>query len=1360
MLAMLKKILKIIGYALGIVFLLLFLLSIFSQTQYFKDTLRPIIIAQLSKSINGTVHIGKIRGNFFNTLSVDSLSIFYGNDPVFSIGRVSVSYDPISLFKSTIIIDTLSLEAPRVSLLKLNDSSWNVDKLFKPATDTSTGKFDKTIVLKAFTLRNGILSLHDSLHYQNNDTATHDFQRVDYHNFDVTNLDIFLSAVIKDKDIKTNITAIRFISLAPRFVLESFRGDFSVDTSGIIAEDVSIKTANSEISFSAQLSKENIFDGFYLPALEHNTTTLEFDAERIDFAELKQFLPELQFLSGTASLDIDVEGEFGNLAIKRLNLDTYSTSIKIAGHLKNLHKPDSLYIMATIGDSKLFPSDAHHLMPTFNLPPLEDVGQTSFYGQFIGYPTNFQPSISIKGAVGAVDARGSIRIPNDTLQYNLNFSTQGLDLSKIFSNTALKSFITTRGNISGKGTTLATLHSNLNLDVDSVQIDNFIIDHSKITVNALPNALESVSLLNVNGATVNINAKLNNADSERPEFASQLAVSSFDINKFFPSAGIESKIDASAIVKGSGKEIDRLNISSTISLFESRINSYRTDTEELSIILNQSTPAEKRFSVKSSVADFEMNGDFDFHLLTSALPRHISMLVSRIANHTSAQDSTTKQHIDKTVIQPLHPGEQLSMDFHYIIEAKNLKPISSIIGKTPFNGRGKIQGAITGADSLLNLSAKGTIEEIQLGEADSGIYFNNSAIDIDAHNLTSRQTLEKLSSDIVVSTQSGSVRGTNIHNGSVSLHYRDSKGNFDCSGIIDSILIVKTIGIVSMQPQTYVFDADTFNLVYRNYEWKNDNDVQIRLNRDGVRILHALMKHKDESVYLAGTLNANGQFDATSTIRNLDILNFSHWLLRVNTEESNVKLTGKVSADIKISGTPESPTLSLLANCRKIVYRNIKIGTIAATFDYDKQTATIVANVSPSENDSIRTLTITGILPINLAFQGVNTRFLDQEQNFRIVSHGFSLALLEQIIPQMKNLTGTFSGEILMTGTPRHPLYMGRLTIEDAQFIFSSNNVAYKLAGTIEPLGERLQFRSMRMTNVTDQKYDGNATINGYLTLKEFELTDYDITTKGSVLIMSDSTRRVVPQMYGPLLAETDSSGVRLQGTVDSPFLSGNLYVQDANIVFPPTRNVNNRESELTLVYVYLDDTTKKIMITDSSQQKQDNPVPGQNLTSNFGRQPTGVRQSFIDLLRYDLNIETRGPTRTRMIFTPATSEELYAELEGSVRAVNDRGTANIYGEISVTDRSYYYFLKKFDARGTLRFIGPWDNPELNVIATYQGTRTITSPGSEETQQQKVIVQIDISGTRYEPRPELSLKVQNENSPVVNWSTQAKVVDA
>jgi hypothetical protein len=135
--------------------------------------------------------------------------------------------------------------------------------------------------------------------------------------------------------------------------------------------------------------------------------------------------------------------------------------------------------------------------------------------------------------------------------------------------------------------------------------------------------------------------------------------------------------------------------------------------------------------------------------------------------------------------------------------------------------------------------------------------------------------------------------------------------------------------------------------------------------------------------------------------------------------------------------------------------------------------------------------------------------------------------------------------------------------------------------------------------------------------------------------------------------------------------------------------------------------------------------------------------KSFMDGLNYDLDIDASGGnTEIRMIFNPVTSEELVAALDGRFTITGD-GT-RWTGDLTIT-RAYYNFFKRFDATGSIRYTGDFLNPELNINATYQGTRTIsdTSASSGGIRSEKVIVTLRISGTRKAPKVDFGMTIND-----------------
>jgi hypothetical protein len=110
-----------------------------------------------------------------------------------------------------------------------------------------------------------------------------------------------------------------------------------------------------------------------------------------------------------------------------------------------------------------------------------------------------------------------------------------------------------------------------------------------------------------------------------------------------------------------------------------------------------------------------------------------------------------------------------------------------------------------------------------------------------------------------------------------------------------------------------------------------------------------------------------------------------------------------------------------------------------------------------------------------------------------------------------------------------------------------------------------------------------------------------------------------------------------------------------------------------------------------------------------------------------------------RMIFNAATNEELVANITGRV-AITEDGKYWV-GTLDVLRASYNFYGKRFDAEGTITYSGDLLNPELNITATYKGTRTNEEIQPPKTEQ--VVITYKITGTRLAPKPEITMKIDD-----------------
>ena len=103
-----------------------------TRTQRGRDWVRGVATPLIERAAKGgTVHIGKITGNFLTGFSVDTFAIRDKRGELFlSTGRVSVSYNPRDILDYRIYIRRASVQHPYVHLVQHNDYSWNFREIF------------------------------------------------------------------------------------------------------------------------------------------------------------------------------------------------------------------------------------------------------------------------------------------------------------------------------------------------------------------------------------------------------------------------------------------------------------------------------------------------------------------------------------------------------------------------------------------------------------------------------------------------------------------------------------------------------------------------------------------------------------------------------------------------------------------------------------------------------------------------------------------------------------------------------------------------------------------------------------------------------------------------------------------------------------------------------------------------------------------------------------------------------------------------------------------------------------------------------------------------------------------------------
>jgi hypothetical protein len=446
----------------------------------------------------------------------------------------------------------------------------------------------------------------------------------------------------------------------------------------------------------------------------------------------------------------------------------------------------------------------------------------------------------------------------------------------------------------------------------------------------------------------------------------------------------------------------------------------------------------------------------------------------------------------------------------------------------------------------------------------------------------------------------------------------------------------------------------------------------------------------------------------------------------------------------------QEPILTCRLEAANFAFRGTEFGFVNSSIRYSDRVADFAVQLSKAQQSPDNyELLCSGSIPMDLAFASVENRFSLPGMDMYLKAQSFDISIIDPFIAQVDEMKGTLEGSVHCTGSLELPQFDGGMELRKCEFMFPMNRMNYQTAGKIDLNGNRLAFTTFSVKNLYEDFSSGNVNVGGYITLHGFVPDEYHLNAKGELMVLQNTSRNINQGVYGDLIASTGQDGLLFDGTYAHSRVSGALFVKQASLTFPSTRQSANQISSRYINIVVVDDTSKP---------KQDTLI-GPNLFAFFRPKkdtPSSNEQSFLDGLGYDLVIQTQGIVQIRMVFNAATNEELFADLNGKLTLSKEGNNMRLTGSITVSEKSNYKFYKQFDAAGTLSFSGRPDNPQLDIKATYRGTHLKAAAAAFKAQEptqketttlptEKVVVSLAITGTRYDPKIKIGLSTIDDN---------------
>jgi hypothetical protein len=607
------------------------------------------------------------------------------------------------------------------------------------------------------------------------------------------------------------------------------------------------------------------------------------------------------------------------------------------------------------------------------------------------------------------------------------------------------------------------------------------------------------------------------------------------------------------------------------------------------------------------------------------------------------------------------------------------------------------------------------------------------------------------------------------------LKVKSDSSDYQLSAFIDSTARVNVRGTSGMREKLIGFEVPELKIELGTLSAENNDTVRFNIGNDGLYLLPLTMIHEEEKASVAGYFSPAGISEMKVSVNNFVLSNLKQILHRGLYGKSSTKFDGTVNSTATFSGSFKSPNIvidlqgddvradDLLQNKHKM------LGRVNSHLSYSEHVLGLLVTFMSSygAEPAMPDLLLSGSLPYNLVLVQEPPHKLEGDVDLTLKSTGLNLEFLDPFIPEVSNLSGLLVCDMQMKGQIDAPVYEGSMSVQNASFVFNPLGLRYVLNGNFMPVGDRIQLENFTIQNdPRDVKPDKKLHVSGDFALLGINLKQFDLLVNGDLKVMSEDKRLSGQKLYGNLFVATGPRGLVWQGDLSASVLRGEVFITEAQLILPP-----ERETEFVRMSV-IDRTTinDTLRIPDQfsdeyySANGMIRPAQHNNKTANGSEYSSTANNkphsSFLDRISYDLSIETKGPTQLRLVFNTQTSEELFADLQGRLYFNRTPEVSRMTGQVDVTGNSYYNFFKKFDAKeGKLIYTGDVLNPELNVTATYQGPYRPLVPSSDTIRygqsidEGQVLVTLQITGTRNEPRTKITLQTKSNAKKDKDWQS-------
>ncbi|MDR0972323.1 MAG: translocation/assembly module TamB domain-containing protein [Bacteroidales bacterium] len=1308
-----KKTLYYLGYILFILFIVLYLSIALLNTSIIQSIVATNLSSFFSKQWKTKVDIGAVNINIIEGVSLKNIILLdRNNDTILYADEIAVKM-PEKISSKGIYFSSVSLDK---TTFNLETSSKGLNFKFiidyfssnKPKDTTEKSPF--IIGVDKLKLRNVSFSLkllENEKKYPKDMVAINDMQ---YKNI---NADIEDILVIKDS-INANIK--RFEAKEKSGLhLKKLLGKFSVSPKGIIANNVTLNTENSNLRFDVlmQTNSWKTYSSFI------DSVFCQGEIKKGSIAGMKDATYWTESLKGftqKAKVNLKFEGTLSNLLCDNLevSINNDDTYIKAKGSIVGLPKPENTIYDITLQRLKTSykaykAMSLGDLLGNLPIPSMIDnMKEVDLSARFKGKINNFQAVAQISSAIGSVNIMGKAENNENKTTYSAKIASNDFDAGKLLT---LPYIRTTNINIDAKvsGENLDNLLGELLMNLYGFNlIDN---NYDELVLNGSIEDKTISAQLNLKDDSSNVNLSGDYSLGEKKTLYADATFSNINPTKLklFNIADSTTSISGELIA-----DIQDLNFHSLRGNLGLRDLTFKSNNKDPLILkrLNIQTSTKEDSSnslvIYSDILNATMVGKFFY----DELVEDISYITKK---YIPSLTFLSKNKEEKEIINDtINTDYKLKSTFSFYA---NIKDINSILNIFAPN----IDISDNTFVSIANSNSRGFKINLNTNKVsiDKSLIFDNvnlSAI-IDNQDLKTNLVLRNIFflDSLYISNINADIT-TNENKFNLLLKFNDQKDSFATMGNISFNSIISKDNIQGSFNNSFVkILGEQIGIDPNNALAYNGNKLSLlnfALNKDKQRII------------INGYASERNEDEIGVEFKNVDIGFFNPLLKGANIElEGNLNKTIKFRSlfkDMMISSDLTIDNLVLNENYLGSCNLNVKNNVSNEDFFID-----INMLYKGEDKKQNMPLNISGFI-----FPKSKTNNMD----LTLSLNDFNLSVIERFLESFSSkLSGQISGkDIKIKGMFNNPSIEGELMTKNGEIKIDLINSTYYFSDTIILNNDKFILNNFLLTDQNKNKLN----VDGQIRHKQFEDFYIDLIAVADKIKILNTNAHSAQMYYGEAYA---SARATIFGSPSSLTISVDAQTEKGTKLVIPISSKTSLQNNSFIRFV----TNDTINILQDTIQNLDDAI-----------------KKSMDL-KVAVNLKV---TQDAVIDIPMNFSNIGGELKASGEGelninIDNKGNFDMFGTVNVGSGTFGLNLMSLiekvfviEKGGTIQFNGNPTNAYLNLSAVYKTKASLAPVLGSEKYNKPVDVQsiILLTGQMLNPVPKFDIKLPNTDQQTID----------